>query len=255
MWRYIATPLAQDGAERVRTQDRTFLEIQRGFERRVGLAILTGEYQVVGCLLDSVWVALPEVQQRVHLSPAAVRYTLTKMASRGVVLARSNPHDGRSMQYSLTDEMRALVLQQHAGYRALAVAARANRRRAQVPLNTYHSFIRKGRQVSHLTAEFQILVYLYLAACLGNHEMSQFIDVSAAKFNQSLAKLRELGLIEVAPDPGDRRRKLYNLAHPVRLAMDDLHDEAGLWLDGVLAAQSLPGAGDPSHSGALTPSA
>lgn len=237
------------------TDSRNFLEIQRGFERRVGLAVLTGEYQVVGCLLDIEWLGLPGLQQRVHLSPAALRYTLATMISRGVLLARSNPEDGRGMQYRLTDEMRALVLEAHAGYRALATVARANRRKAQVPLNTYHSFIRKGRQVSHLTAEFQILVYLYLAASLGNHEMSQFIDVSAAKFNQSLARLRELGLVEVAPDPGDRRRKLYSLAHPVRVAMDDLHDEAGLWLDGVLAAQSPSGAGDPSDSVALTPSA
>jgi DNA-binding MarR family transcriptional regulator len=235
-------------------QNRTFLEIQRAFERRVGLAILTGEYQVVGCLLDSEWVSLPELQQRVHISPAAVRYTLANMAGRSVILARSNPDDGRSMQYRLTDQMRVFVLEQHAGYRALATAARTSRRRAQVPLNTYHSFIRKGRQVSHLTAEFQILVYLYLVACLGNHEMSHFIDVSAAKFNQSLARLRALGLIEVAPDPGDRRRKLYNLTQSVRVAMDDLHDEAGRWLDEVLETESPSGRGSQPRSSTLTPS-
>lgn len=254
MWRYDAGAFALRGAGRMTRQNRTFLEIQRAFERRVGLAILTGEYQVVGCLLDSEWVSLLELQQLVHLSPAAVRYTLANMAGRGVILARSNPDDGRSMQYRLTDQMRVFVLEQHAGYSALATAARTNRRRAQVPLNTYHSFIRKGRQVSHLTAEFQILVYLYLVACLGNHEMSQFIDVSAAKFNQSLARLRALGLIEVAPDPGDRRRKLYNLAQSVRVAMDDLHDEAGRWLDKVLEARASPAQASPSGPSALTPS-
>jgi DNA-binding MarR family transcriptional regulator len=254
MWRYDASAFALRGAGRMTRQNRTFLEIQRAFERRVGLAILTGEYQVVGCLLDSEWVSLLELQQLVHLSPAAVRYTLANMAGRGVILARSNPDDGRSMQHRLTDQMRVFVLEQHAGYRALATAARTNRRRAQVPLNTYHSFIRKGRQVSHLTAEFQILVYLYLVACLGNHEMSQFIDVSAAKFNQSLASLRAFGLIEVVPDPGDRRRKLYNLTQPVRFAMDDLHDEAGRWLDEVLEARASSVLASPSGPSALIPS-
>jgi DNA-binding MarR family transcriptional regulator len=215
----------------VTAQDLTFLAVQRSFEHQFGLVTLTSEYELVCCLLDDEWFAPRDLQERVRLSAAAVRYTLAKMAGRGVVLVRDTPHDRRSVQYRLTDQMRTLVLEQYAGYLELARSAKASRRTALVPLNTYHNFIRKGRQVSHLTADFQILLYLYLAARLDNHEMSQFIDVSQAKFNQSLARLRSLGLIEVTPDPDDGRRKLYDLADPVRVALERLHDEVARWLD------------------------
>ena len=79
---------------------------------------------------------------------------------------------------------------------SLAACARARGRKAQVPLNKYQSFIHKGRQLSHLTADFQILLYVYVAEELGNHEISQVIGVSPAKFNQSLGKLRAIGLVK-----------------------------------------------------------
>jgi DNA-binding MarR family transcriptional regulator len=209
----------------------TFLEIQRGFERKLGLATLMPEYELVCCLLDHAWLTPAELLRLVHVSPAAARYMLARMVTAGIVVQRANPADSRSRQYGLTQPMRTLVLDQYRGYLDLAAQARATGRTAQVPLNTYQSFIHKGRQVSHLTAEFQILLYLYVAAGLGNHQISQFIDVSAAKFNQSLVKLRAAGLIQAVPNPADRRSKLYDLTQTVRYELDRLHDKVTNWMD------------------------
>jgi DNA-binding MarR family transcriptional regulator len=226
----VLSPEQRDTGGWMMTRDTTLIEIQRVFERGAGVETFTGEYEVVCCLLDGGWLTPLQLQRQVRISAAALRYTLATMLARGVVDQRSNPSDGRSAQYRLTDQMRALVLEQYVGYLKLAKAAIATGRHAEVPLNTYHSYISKGRQVSHLTAEFQILLYLYVAAGLGNHEISHFIDVSPAKFNQSLGKLRALGLIEISPNPADRRSKLYNLTQTVRAELDRLHDRVGEWL-------------------------
>jgi DNA-binding MarR family transcriptional regulator len=207
------------------------MEIQRAFERKLGIVTFTPEYELVCCLLDGEWLTPTQLHEQARISPAAARYMLGRMVARGIVIQRQNPADHRSTQHRLTGPMRDLVLDQHRGYLSLAAGARAIQRKAQVPLNTYQSFIHKGRQVSHLTAEFQILLYLYVAAGLGNHAISQFIDVSLAKFNQSLGKLRALGLVQVSPNPADRRRKLYDLPQTVRRELDQLHDEVARWLE------------------------
>lgn len=212
------------------TPQPTLRKIQRGFEREFGVVNFTREYELVCCLLDEEWLTPSRLQDITRLSPAALTYTLAKMVARGVAVQRPNPLDGRSVQYRLTDQMRALVIEQYAGYLELARSARTQKDTGQVQLGTYQNYIYKGRQVSHLTAEFQILLYLYVAVGLGNHQISHFIDVSPAKFNQSLGKLRALGLIEISPNPADRRSKLYALAQPVRAELDRLHEQVGEWL-------------------------
>jgi DNA-binding MarR family transcriptional regulator len=209
----------------------TLLEIQREFERKVGVMTLTGEYELVCCFLDEEWLTPSQLQVVSRLSPAALTYTLAKMVARAVAIQRRNPRDGRSTQYRLTDQVRDLVLKQHAGYLDVARSAAAKTSTDNVSLGTYQSYIYKGQQVSHLTAEFQILLYLYVAVGLGNHEIAHFIDVSPAKFNRSLSKLGALGLIKVSPNPADRRSKLYGLAQSVRAELDRLHDQVGNWLD------------------------
>ena len=209
----------------------TLVEIQREFEREVGVMTVTGEYELVCCFLDEEWLTPSQLHVVSRFSPAALTYTLAKMVARRVAIQCKNPRDGRSTQYRLTDQMRDLVLEQHAGYLEVARSAAAKMRTDHVSLRTYQSYIYKGQQVSHLTAEFQILLYLYVAGGLGNHEIAHFIDVSPAKFNRSLSKLRALGLIEISPNPADRRSKLYGLAHSVRAQLDRLHDRVGDWLD------------------------
>ena len=221
------------------------MEIQRAFERKLEIVTFTSEYELVCCLLDHEWLTPSQLHQQARVSPAAVRYMLARMVAGGFVMQRQNPADSRSTQYRLTKPMRHLVLDQHRGYLDLAASARAHGHKAQVPLNNYRSFIHKGRQVSHLTAEFQILLYLYVAAALDNHEISQFIDVSLAKFNQSLGKLRGLGLVQVSRSPADRRSKLYDLPETVRGELDQLHDQVAGWLASKLApAEAGPTTGE-----------
>jgi DNA-binding MarR family transcriptional regulator len=81
---------------------------------------------------------------------------------------------------------------------------------------------------------------------LGNHQISQFIDVSVAKFNQSLGKLRATGLVQVSPNPADNRRKLYDLPEPVRRELDQLHDKVAIWL--TLQKTSSEADADPGQN-------
>jgi DNA-binding MarR family transcriptional regulator len=62
-------------------------------------------------------------------------------------------------------------------------------------------------------------------------QISQFIDVSPARFNLSLGKLRALGLVQVSDNPTDRRSELYDLPEAVRRDLNQLHDHVSEWLE------------------------
>ncbi|MCJ2178832.1 MarR family winged helix-turn-helix transcriptional regulator [Novosphingobium album (ex Hu et al. 2023)] len=208
----------------------SLLEIQRAFETKFGVHTLTGEYELIYCLLDEEWATPLHLQQRSRLSGTAFYYTLAGMISRGVLVTRSHPRDRRSKLYGLSEPMHKLVLGQHAGYMELARPVLSDEPNAATALSMGKSYIYRGSQVSHLTAEFQILLYLYLAAVLSNVEMSRFIDVSPSGFNVSLRRLRSLDMVTTVVNPADRRGRLYALTGEVRAELNQLHRRVFAWL-------------------------
>jgi DNA-binding MarR family transcriptional regulator len=96
-------------------------------------------------------------------------------------------------------------------------------------LNTYQAYIYRGKVVNHLTAEFQILLYLYLKPGISNLKISQVVDVSMTKFHTSLTRLVALGLVSQHRDPADGRSKLYRLSDDTQAVLDELHRQMFQW--------------------------
>lgn len=207
------------------------LNIQRDSERDLGVHTLTGEYEIIYCLLDAECMAPKELQSHSRLAPTAFYHTLKRMELRGFVEARVNPDDRRGLLYRLSDQMRELVLTQHRGYRDRLIANYRFVEPSAHSLDDYRSYIHRSDSVSHLTGDFQILLYLYLKSGISNLQISDVVDVSQTKFNQSLKKLREMGLVEFEKDPGDNRSKRYSVTPAVREVLDVLHRRVFRWVE------------------------
>lgn len=210
------------------------LDIQREGERRLGLYTLTGEYEIIYCLLDDEQMSPKELQGYSRLSLTAFYHALKRLERRGCIEARVNPNDRRSLLYRLSDSMRDLVMGQYKGYRELVIDNYRYKEPSTHSLDEYKSYIHSREGISHLTGEFQILLYLYLKSGISNFQMGHMVDVSPAKFNQSLKKLRELGLVKYDRDPHDNRSKRYYVTDQVRAALDDLHRRVFRWVEARL---------------------
>ena len=206
------------------------LQIQRDYEQQLGVYALTGEYEIIYCLLDVESISPKELQSHSRLSQTAFYQTLKRLEGMGFIESDINPADRRGLLYRLSSSMRSLVLNEHKGYRELVIRNYRYRSPATHRLDEYRTFIHRRDGLGHLTSDFQVLLYLYLKSGISNLQISGMVDVSATKFNQSLKKLREMGLIDFERDPTDQRSKRYYVTDRTRKALDDQHRRVFRWV-------------------------
>lgn len=206
------------------------LQIQRDSELKLGVHTLTGEYEIIYCLLDADCMAPKELQTYSRLSPTGFYQTLKRIEHLGFVESEVNPEDRRGLLYRLSRSMRDLVMQEHKGYRDLVIDNYRYKAAAAWELSEYKSFIHRSHGIAHLTADFQILLYLYLKSGISNLQISDMVDVSPTKFHQSLKKLCGMGLIDFDRNPTDNRSKFYYITNKTREALDDQHRRVFRWV-------------------------
>jgi DNA-binding MarR family transcriptional regulator len=210
---------------------KTLLEIQRHGEDQLGIFTLTTDYEIVYGLMDQGGISPDALQKLTRLSSTGFYNRVKRLHHDGVIISEVHPNDRRSRLYRLSSDMRRLIMNQHKGYMELV----RSRVREAAPvgqnLGTYRSYIQKGAAVNHLTADFQILLYLYLKPGLSNLDISHVVDVSITKFHTSLTKLASMGLIEFDKDPSDGRSKLYRLSALSIGVLDVLHTKVFQWLE------------------------
>lgn len=216
---------------------KALIEIQRDGEKQLGIYTLTTDYEIVYVLMDSVGVSPDHLRKLTRLSSTAFYNRLKGLHERGVVTSAINPDDRRSRLYRLSNDMRQLILKQHRGYMSLVSSRATSIKCIGQNLDTYRPYIQKGA-VSHLTADFQILLYLYLKSGISNLDISQVVDVSMTKFHTSLTKLVSRGLIEFDRDPSDGRSKLYRPTALSLRVLDGLHTQVFRWLEGSASLQN-----------------
>lgn len=199
----------------------------------------TTDYEIITVLLDRPWLSPSELRAESRLAETSFYYTLRHLEERGTLVSRIADGDGRRKLYALSPPMHALVMQQYRGYLALsAQLTSGGGAPTSAPIRLTHDYIRRSPHTGHLTAEFQILLYLYLATRLSNLAIATFVDVSQSKFNQALRLLRDRGLVHSCPHPEDGRSRLYDLPDGVRDTLDEMHRRAAAWLSRMDAADS-----------------
>lgn len=207
-----------------------FVEIIDGFSERLGIPLLTHEYRIACLLIDRDTITPKDLMRRSGLSSTGFYNTLERMRLNGTVVARPNPQDARSKVYSLDPEIRAAILDQFDFYRKSELDAFNS-------LDARRQNIRHQKDygdktvLTHLTCEYQILLYLFLQPGLVNSEFVDIVNASPTKFNATLARLTASGLLYVVPDIHDRRRKRYFIIDGVRTTLTELHQRVFHWLD------------------------
>lgn len=206
------------------------LQIQRDNELQLGVNTLTGDYEIIYCLLDVESISPKELQTHSRLSQTAFYQALKRLEGLGYIESHVNPADRRGLLYRLSPATRTLVMSEHKGYRELVINNYRYKAPAAHSLDEYRGFIHRRNGLAHLTSDFQILLYLYLKSGISNLQISGMVDVSPTKFNQSLKKLRSMGLIDFERDPTDHRSKRYFVTDKTRAALDDQHRRVFRWV-------------------------
>jgi len=206
------------------------IDIQRAGEQKLGIYTLTTDYEIAYSLMDHVAISPDGLHKLTRLSSTAFYNRLKRLHEDGVIISEVHPTDRRSRLYRLSDDMRRLIMDQHKGYMDLVRSRTSYAERLGQDLDSYRAYIQKGTAVNHLTADFQILLYLYLKSGISNLDISHVVDVSITKFHTSLTKLVSMGLIEFDKDPSDGRSKLYRLSKLSLGVLDDLHRQVFQWL-------------------------
>ncbi|MDG2004553.1 MAG: hypothetical protein P8J20_14615 [Novosphingobium sp.] len=215
-----------------------YIEIVDGLSERLGVPLLTHEYQIACVLLDLDRLTPKELFPHTRLSSTGFFKILGQMHARGVLYSEVNRHDKRSKIYGLDEDIREAIIRQFEFYRASSLEAFKSLgiENPEVSIQSRHK-IHKLR-VKHLTCEYQIILYLHLRPGISYSQFVETVGVSETKFNATLRHLVGLGLVYFVRDPVDRRRKLYHISQEVRQAIGDTQERVFRWLDTRQTAQA-----------------
>ncbi|MCJ2178028.1 hypothetical protein [Novosphingobium album (ex Hu et al. 2023)] len=212
-----------------------YREIIRRVESRLGIKVLVPEYEVASFLFDAVRITPLEMQRSFSGSNATLFKILRSLESRNVLRAEANPDDLRSKFYRLSDEALLAFNAQWDAYRKFGpVTAHSPDDKSKIMLG-YSRNIYESLRLRRFTCDFQVLVYIYASPGIANGRFHELIEASSAKFNASVAKLKELGLIYFHQSAADKRRRLYYLSDDSQLALDEMTDAIFEWLDSMPA--------------------
>ncbi|MCT2400667.1 hypothetical protein [Novosphingobium mangrovi (ex Huang et al. 2023)] len=208
-----------------------YREIIKRAESKLGLKVLTPEYEVASFFFDAHRITPLEMQGQFSGSSASLFKILKALEARGVLRTEVNSSDRRSKFYCLSDKALGALHKQWGQYKEHgAVTAYAPDDNSDL-MHHYTKTISENLKVKQFTCDFQILVYIYSSPGLASVRFHDLVDVSQAKFNTSLLCLKNMGLIYHALSPADRRRKLYYLSDQSIEILDEMTRGIFLWLD------------------------
>ncbi len=208
----------------------TYLDLIRSTEARIGIKMLNPEYEVTAMLFDFDRLTPLEMQQKFSGSAAGFFKILKSLEAKDVITATPNPLDGRSKLYRLSDRVRSVMASQWSRYNE---GGREKLYAADDPGEAIHKYtetVTQKLRVKQFTSEYQILLYLGASPGLTNVKCHDLVDVSEAKFNMSLASLKNAGLIVFERDPADKRAKLYYLSEHIKDLFDEMNKSIFDWL-------------------------
>lgn len=207
------------------------IDIMEDISKKLKIRTLSYEYEIATCLIDFETMTPHQLINYSTASSTAFYNTLSRMESRGVIHSEMNPHDKRSKLYRIDDQIRDLIISRYNKYRSSRIDSLHNIDFKKNEVNDFSEEIKSGKYISHLTCNYQIILYLHIQSGITNLQFVDIVDVSPTKFNSSLKELLDMGIIYYEIDGRDKRSKLYYLKDDVKKMIDEVHERVFKWLD------------------------
>lgn len=206
------------------------VEILGQLSERLGVPVLTTEYEIALTLLDQPDLTADQLIDSSSLSRAGFFNTIDRLKMWGVVVCNPGDADRRCRHYRLEDGVARLIMSMAEKYRA--------RHEATYDPSDFQTYLsgeieaRKSQiKLDHMSTEFQIVIFLLAMPGATNTDLKELIDSSGTKFNRILSDLCDKGLVYFVRDEADKRRKRYYVSEPVADIMKEFHGEVFAWLD------------------------
>lgn len=209
----------------------TYRNITRSAEDRLGVRMLAPEYELASILFDEERITPLDMFQRFSGSSTSFYKILKDLEAKDVVCAEANPSDGRSKLYRLSDSALNILAKQWARYNAMGPEKLYAAGHPKEAIHKYTKTVQNGLKVKQFTCEAQILLYLNASPGMANLNFHDLIDVSQAKFNMCLSRLKTQGHIYSVDDSKDGRKKLYFLSDRAKKILDDMGRRTFFWMD------------------------
>lgn len=206
------------------------VEILNHYSERLGVPVLTTEYEIALTLLDRPDLTADQLLENSSLSRAGFFNTIDRLKMWGVVLCSPGDVDRRCRHYKLEDGIARLIVSTFETYRDRREAAYLPQDYQMYLPGQVHSQTSQTK-LDHITPEFQIIIFLVAIPGSTNTTLKELIRSSGTKFNRILADMCDKGLVYFVRDETDKRRKQYYVSEAVSRIMDDLHRDVFAWLD------------------------
>lgn len=209
----------------------TYLDVMKWGEERLGVKLLTPEYEITSMLFDVERITPLTMRQQFSGSNANFSNILRSLEAKGVVRSEANPSDRRSKLYRLSDRALSILARQWAHYTKRVDEELAPSGNPIKMIRNYSLDVTQQLKIRQFTCEYQTLMYLNLNPGLTSIACCDLVEVSNTKFNNCMKSLVDSGFTFHVPNPADRREKLYHLSDEKRKVMDALSGRVLAWFD------------------------
>lgn len=201
----------------------------RDVEASLEIPTMTHEYEIVACFFDQAFLTPIELSALSSCSSSGFFNILKRLEARKVVCSGTNPADGRSRMYSLSQSAAGQISKGRVSYGVRSFDEWQKMNGNTNLLKAYSSNLRKTMGIRHLTCEYQILLNLYYSSGITNMEFTDIVDASLTKFNSTLRVLSEKELIHFEQDRMDKRIKRYFISDRARDVIENAYRRLYLW--------------------------
>lgn len=210
----------------------TFLSVIRHVEARLGMHILTFEYEILSELYHYNTRTAQQLATNCRASSTAFFTILKKLEACGIIASEPDENDKRFRRYHISGAAMQAIDQFNILISQWMVSKLEN---SESFSNAYYNYIFSIKEKINVrvnTCEYQIIMYLYDRHHLTNIEFNNIVDVSVTKFNRCLKKLEDSGLIFSERNHEDKRSKLYHLSDDTKQIIDEAHMLMLTWKTG-----------------------
>jgi len=208
-----------------------YLDVMRWGEERLGVKLLTPEYEVTSMLFDADRLTPLSMRQKFSGSSTNFSNILKSLEDKGVVTVEANPSDRRSNFYRLSDKALSILAKQWAHYTRKAHEDLAASVSPIQTIRAYSNDVTQQLKIRQFTCEYQTLMYLNVNPGLTSIACQDLVEVSDTKFSTCMTSMVKSGFVFHAKNPSDRRMKLYHLTDEKKQVMEELGDRVLAWLD------------------------